>query len=149
MRCLRSSNTFMTSDSNNNKTHARQAVRHMMFCINKTASLFVIMISKRQSLTNETKLKILQSFDENHEKAAGVKWKLGEIAEEYGIKQCNLSSIATKKFRMADKFPEIDEALLCWFKSCSETNIAMSDEILKRRTNDADFHVVDLQYRSA
>ena len=54
-----------------------------MFCINKIASLFVIMISKRQSLTNETKLKIRQSFDENHKKAAGVERKLGEIAEEY------------------------------------------------------------------
>lgn len=109
------------------------------------------MSTKRQSLTIDTKLKILQAVDENNKKATGTKKKLGDIADEFGIKQCTLSAIvkgretiesrafsgcfssSTKKFRHADKFSEIDEALLIWFKGCRGTNTAVSDELLKSK----------------
>jgi DDE superfamily endonuclease/Tc5 transposase DNA-binding domain/CENP-B N-terminal DNA-binding domain len=109
------------------------------------------MATKRKSLTIDAKLKILQAVDENGKKATGFKRKLGDIANEFGIKQCTLSAIlkerekiwtrafsgcfssAAKRFRLADKFAEVDNALLQWFKTCRTSTIAISDELLKTK----------------
>ena len=108
------------------------------------------MTPKRIALTNDMKMKILDAVDKNSKKANGRKRKLGEIAVDYGIKPCTLSALVkaresietraysglspdAKRFRKADKFPDIDEALLLWFKTCRNAAIPISDELLRSK----------------
>lgn len=104
--------------------------------------------NKRQSLTIETKLRILQTVDENDKKPALQQRKRSDIASEFNIKPSSLSCIvktresieartyssdftsAIKRFRHANKFPEVDEALLKWFKGCRASNNSINDELL-------------------
>lgn len=108
------------------------------------------MAPKRKSLSLETKFKILKAVDDN-KKEVGHKRKLGAIAEEFGIKKCTLSTIlkereilesrvfsgsfscSAKRFRSADKFAEIENHLLDWFKTCRTSGIAISDELVKTK----------------
>lgn len=103
---------------------------------------------KRQDLTNDIKLKIIQEVDENEKRPSSLKKKRFEIAAEFKIKPSSLSCIikareriesriyqadrisTTKRFRTANKFPEIDTALLEWFKVCRNSTIAVSDDFL-------------------
>lgn len=109
---------------------------------------------KRQDLTNEVKMQILQKVDDNQKQPPFLRKKQCEIAAEFNIKPSSLSCIikarenienrafsaagasTAKRFRPADKFPEIDAALLGWFKTCRDSTLAVSDELLlaKART---------------
>lgn len=103
---------------------------------------------KRQDLTNEVKMQILQKVDDNNKRPPSLKRKHCEIAAEFNIKPSSLSCIikaresienrafsaagtsTAKRFRPADKFPKIDAALLEWFKTCRDSTMAVSDELL-------------------
>lgn len=107
--------------------------------------------NKRKALTINDKLKIIQAVSDNNKKAPGLKRKLGDIAKEFEIKPCTLSLIikkreqieshafsgcfssVAKKIRPSDKFAEIDNALLEWFKTCRTRNIAITDELLRTK----------------